>query len=208
MRFWNFLVFRGNPTQSGMIPAPEPSDETLFETMRSGDEAAFVALYRRRQGAVYRYVLQMSGSATTAEEVTQEVFVLLIRRAGGFNAGRGPLLGWLLGAARHVLRKMAARNGMYVPLEEGDEPESGAPAAGHPLEDLTRGERLEAVQQAVQSLPERYREAVVLCDLEELSYEDAARVLGCAVGTVRSRLHRGRALVAGKLRARLMTEER
>jgi hypothetical protein len=64
-----------------------------------------------------------------------------------------------------------------------------------------RVERVEAVRRAVLSLPLRYREAVVLCDLQELSYADAAGALGCAVGTVRSRLHRGRALLASKLRA-------
>jgi predicted DNA-binding protein (UPF0251 family) len=69
------------------------------------------------------------------------------------------------------------------------------------LGDLTRAESIQALRDAVSSLPVRYREAVVVCDLEEMSYRDAAAALGCAVGTVRSRLHRGRALLAVKLAA-------
>ena len=187
-----------------MMPAPEPSDETLLRRMRNGDEDAFVALYRRRQGAVYRFALQMSGSASEAEEVTQEVFVGLIRGAGGFDPSRGPLLSWLFGAARNHIRKAAGRAGRQRALDEDADAE--AASEGHPLDDLTRGEKLESVRQAIRSLPEKYREVVVMCDLEELSYEDAARALECAEGTVRSRLHRGRAMVAEKLRARVMTE--
>jgi RNA polymerase sigma-70 factor, ECF subfamily len=188
-----------------MMPAPEPSDETLLRRMRSGDEEAFVALYRRRQGAVYRFALQMSGSASEAEEVTQEVFVGLIRGAGGFDPARGSLLSWLFGAARNQIRKAAGRAGRHLALDD-DGAELEIASDGHPLDDLTRGEKLESVRQAIRSLPEKYREVVVMCDLEELSYEDAARALECAAGTVRSRLHRGRAMVAEKLRARVMTE--
>ena len=70
------------------------------------------------------------------------------------------------------------------------------------LGDLTRAESVEALRQAVLTLPVRYREAVVLCDLQEMSYADAAAVVGCALGTIRSRLHRGRALLTVKLTAR------
>jgi DNA-directed RNA polymerase specialized sigma24 family protein len=70
------------------------------------------------------------------------------------------------------------------------------------LGDLTRAERIEALRDAVLTLPLQYREAVVLCDLQEMTYADAAAVLGCVIGTVRSRLHRGRALLALKLTAR------
>ena len=74
-----------------------------------------------------------------------------------------------------------------------------------PLGDLTRAESIEALREAVLTLPVRYREAVVLCDLQEMTYADAAAAIGCAVGTVRSRLHRGRALLAVKLAASART---
>jgi RNA polymerase sigma-70 factor (ECF subfamily) len=72
-----------------------------------------------------------------------------------------------------------------------------------PIGDLSNAEEIVALRRAVLSLPVRYREVVVLCDLENLSYVDAASALECAVGTVRSRLHRGRALLEAKMRARL-----
>ena len=74
---------------------------------------------------------------------------------------------------------------------------------GDPLDELTRSELIEGVRQAVLALPQHYRETVVLCDLHELSYQETAAVLGCAVGTVRSRLHRARALLVERLRSRV-----
>lgn len=85
-----------------------------------------------------------------------------------------------------------------------DEHEEDAAAAvqADPADDLANAQEVDALRRAVLSLPLRYREVVVLCDLEELSYRDAAVSLDCAVGTVRSRLHRARALLAAKMRVR------
>ncbi|MGH9662419.1 MAG: RNA polymerase sigma factor [Bryobacteraceae bacterium] len=163
-----------------------------------GDEDAFRALYHRRQAAIYRFALQMCGSAEIAEDVTQEVFLTVIRDARSFHPEKGAVVSWLFGMARNRVLQALDRDRRYLPLDEEDE-DTGA-AADNPLDDLTRGESLESLRQAVLALPSRYREVVVLCDLEELSYEDAARALDCAVGTVRSRLHRGRELIARKLR--------
>lgn len=174
-------------------------DEELLRRMASGDEEAFAVLYRRRQGAVYRFALEMSGSTGVAEEVTQEVFLALIRGDGRYDPSRGPLASWLFGVARNQVLRFVERDSRYERVED-EALEREEPADG-PLEDLTRGETLRSVRQAVLALPARYREAVVLCDLQEMSYDDAARALDCAVGTVRSRLHRGRALLAGKLRS-------
>jgi RNA polymerase sigma-70 factor (ECF subfamily) len=63
-----------------MAPASTETDDVLLSRLRRGDEAAFVALYRRRQGAIYRFALHMSGSATAAEDITQEVFLALLRQ--------------------------------------------------------------------------------------------------------------------------------
>jgi RNA polymerase sigma-70 factor (ECF subfamily) len=82
----------------------------------------------------------------------------------------------------------------------GDDAETTVPVSAGPLDDLSRTETIESVRRSVLALPEKYREVVVLCDLQELSYLEAAEILGCAVGTVRSRLHRGRALLIEKLR--------
>ena len=169
---------------------PESDDELLLR-LQSGDEQAFVTLYRRRQAALYRFVLHMSGSATVAEDVIQEVFLALIREECGFDPERGSLSGYLFGIARKLVLRHLERGRSDVALDtEADD--SNVPAlAVHddPLADMTRRESIESVRRAVQVLPRRYREVVVLCDLEELDYRDAALVLGCPIGTVRSRLH-------------------
>lgn len=175
----------------------QTSDDDLLWRMAAGDDGAFTTLYRRRQGAVYRFALHMSGSPAIAEDVTQEVFLELMRHPGGYQAGRGSLPSYLYGMARNLVLRVLARVRDTVPVS-GDERQS----EGGPLEDLTRREAVEEVRKAVLNLPPRYREVVVLCDLEEMDYAGAAAVLGCAVGTVRSRLHRARALLAGKLRPR------
>jgi RNA polymerase sigma-70 factor (ECF subfamily) len=168
------------------------SDDELLRGAREGDEAAFTALYRRRQGAVYRFALHMSGHAAISEDVTQEVFLALLEGGGRFDPSRGSLLSFLYGIARNLLVR---RLGAKQPEEYTEEPA----ADDDVLEDLTRRETIEAVRSAVLSLPAQYREAVVLCDLESASYEDAAAALECPVGTVRSRLSRGRGMLAQKL---------
>ena len=190
-----------------MKPAlTELSDEQLFGRMRQGDEAAFTALYRRRQGSIYRFSLQMSGNPSVAEEVTQEVFLAVIRGAGQFDVERGNLQAWLFGAARNQVRKHLDAGWRYVSMESdaGDveAPADGpADSNGSILDSLAREEMLDAVRKAVLTLPPHYREALVLCDLQELPYEQAALALGVGVGTVKSRLNRGRAMLAGRLRA-------
>jgi RNA polymerase sigma-70 factor (ECF subfamily) len=174
------------------------ADATLLRRMSAGDEEAFTALYRRRQGGIYRFALQMSGSEAIAEDVTQEVFLLLIREKSAYDPVRGSVQSFLYGVARnHVLR--ALERNREGPMD--DEAEPCDPGRGDVLASLTQKEALEAVRQAVLALPTHYREVVVLCDLEEMDYAAAAAALGCSVGTVRSRLHRARSLLTAKLRA-------
>jgi len=140
-----------------------------------------------------------------AEDVTQEVFMALIRDNHGFDPGRGSLAAYLYGIARnHVLRRLD-RDRVFVPINDAaDESDLIQPAQliaqGDPLGDLTRSEMVEQVRSAVLALPAHYREVIVLCELHEMSYAEAAAVIDCAVGTVRSRLHRARALLVEKLR--------
>ena len=181
---------------------PDTGDHDLLKRALGGDEAAFTTLYRRRQACVYRFALQMSGSPSVAEEVTQEVFLTVIRDASRFDPQRGSLLAYLYGIARnHVLRGLE-RERSHVQFED-DADCDGSPwtAREDTLGDLTRGETIESVRQAVLALPANFREVVVLCDLHEMSYVEAAAVLGCVVGTVRSRLHRARGMLLEKLKA-------
>jgi len=181
----------------------EPGDSELLRSMLAGDEEALALLCRRRQGSVYRFALQMSGSKPMAEDVTQEVFLFLMREGHVFDPARGSLSAFLLGVARnHVLRRMRVDQFM-TPIGKDDDDEAVFVATGtdlRPLDDLARAETIELVRRAVLSLPPKYREVVVLCELQDVSYGEAAEILGCAIGTVRSRLHRARALLLAKLR--------
>jgi RNA polymerase sigma-70 factor (ECF subfamily) len=179
------------------------SDGDLLRSMLAGDEEALALLYRRRQGGVYRFALQMSGSKPIAEDVTQEVCLFLMREGHVFDPARGSVSAFLFGVARnHVLRRLRVEQ-LLAPLGDDADEEIAllqATADLCPLEDLTRSETIESVRKAVLSLPAKYREVVVLCELQDVSYGETAEILGCAIGTVRSRLHRARALLLAKLR--------
>jgi RNA polymerase sigma-70 factor (ECF subfamily) len=205
----------------------------LLRRIVAGDEAAFTLLYRRKHPALYRFALHMSGNASIAEDVTQEVFMTLIRDAKRFDPGRGTLGGFLFGIARNHLRRRWEQERNSVPLpESADELDAimarsrvggrnGTPGYGNgngngnghangtdagvsayllQRDEFASLENVNRVRQAIATLPENYREVVVLCELDELSYEDAAAALDCPVGTVRSRLHRARAILVEKLR--------
>jgi RNA polymerase sigma-70 factor, ECF subfamily len=184
-----------------MVQHSSQTDDELLMRLRNGDEQAFATLYRRRQGAIYRFALHMSASTAAAEDITQEVFLALLREECGYDRERGTLSGYLFGIARKLVLRNLERGRADVPLES--ETDDAAPrelaVVDDPLAGLTRHEAIEALRRAVQALPRRYREAVVLCDLEELDYADAALALGCPIGTVRSRMHRARALLLEKL---------
>jgi RNA polymerase sigma-70 factor (ECF subfamily) len=179
----------------------EASDEELYRSMRKGDANALEHLYRRYEPALFRYALHMSGSHFTAEEVAHEVFVQLMAPKQGFQEHRGSLEAYLYGMARNRLRMMQ-RVRTISALDEFEFPAGRTDA----LADFIQGESVAALQTALQELPEHYRDVVVLCELEERSYEDTARLLGCPVGTVRSRLSRARALLSAKLKPAKATE--
>jgi RNA polymerase sigma-70 factor, ECF subfamily len=185
---------------------PNLGDDDLLRLLKAGSEEAFLALYRRRQGGIYRYALHMSGHPDVAEEVTQEVFLALIRNPGQYDPERGSVTAFLYGVARNHVLIRRERDWRYAPLTEdsADDREGawGASFVGlaDPYTDLARDEIIERVRQGVLALPAAYREVVALCDLQELDYAEAARTLNCPLGTVRSRLHRARTLLMRKLR--------
>jgi RNA polymerase sigma-70 factor (ECF subfamily) len=195
------------PRLKSMMTTPViPTDAELLQLMLAGDDQAFTSLYRRHQGAVYRFALLMCGSPNIAEEVTQEVFLVLIRQPARYDSARGPLSAYLFGVARNLVLRSLERERPYVPLvEESEDADathlSDLAAGDDPFGNCTRNEVINLVRRTVLALPPRYREVVVLCDFQEMSYAEAAAVLDCAVGTINSRLHRGRALLLGRLRA-------
>jgi len=140
----------------------------------------------------------MSGSASVAEEVMQDAFITLIHKPQSYDASRGEVGPFLYGVARNLVRRHLEHDRRQSYFEEGEE-ENLSSGADDPLGDLTQKENLQALRGAVAALPPKYREVVVLCDLQEMSYEAAAQAMECAVGTVRSRLHRARALLIGRM---------
>jgi RNA polymerase sigma-70 factor, ECF subfamily len=179
-----------------------PNDAELLRLMAAGDDQAFAILYRRYQGAIYRFVSLMCGSVNIAEEVTQEVFLVLVREPSRFDPSRGPLLPYLYGVARIHCLRFLKRERPYVSLAEETEDDNSCSlyaAQSDPFGDCSRKEVVWLVRQAVLTLPRRYREVVVLCDFQEVSCAEAAVALDCALGTVSSRLHRGHLLLLKKL---------
>lgn len=176
-------------------------DDVLLRRAAKGDENAFTLLYRRHQASLYRYALRMTGSAWAAEEIVQDVFMTLIRQPKKYDANKGEVGAFLFGITRNRVMKHLDR----LPRELSLESQSDSGVSKEPADLLTpafwaeRRERVEQVRDAVLSLPAEFREAVVLCELEELSYEEAAEKSGCPIGTIRSRLHRGRALLLARL---------
>ena len=179
------------------------SDEDLLRRMLGGCAESFAALYDRRQAGLYRFALRMTGSEAFAEDVTQDVFLALMREGCKFDAARGTVKSYLYGMARHRVLRRLERERAHVPIEEDDGAQSEAlPDAGDdPFAELAREELVGLVRQAVLTLPAHFREVIVLCHLQEMNYAEAGEVLACPVGTVRSRLARARALLTGKLRA-------
>ncbi|HEX3231301.1 MAG TPA: sigma-70 family RNA polymerase sigma factor [Pyrinomonadaceae bacterium] len=179
-----------------------PNDAELLRLMAAGDEQAFAVLYRRYQGPIYRFGLLMCGSVNIAEEVTQEVFLVLVTSGSRFDPSRGLLLPYLYGLARIQVLRFLKRERPYVSLVDETDSERSSErfiAKDDPFGDCSRNEVVRLVRQAVLTLPPRYREVVVLCDFQEVSCTEAAIALDCALGTVSSRLHRGRLLLLKKL---------
>jgi RNA polymerase sigma-70 factor (ECF subfamily) len=179
--------------------AEEPADADLMRRTALGDRDAFALLYRRHHAMLYRFARLMTGSTCAAEDIVQEVFLVVMRDAGRYDPSRAALPSYLYGVARHQTRRRLARDRQFIAFD--DCPNE---AAQHVVDDgveatLERRHALQRLRRAILSLPRRHREVIVLCDLQDVSYHDAAVALGCAIGTIRSRLHRARHLLERKM---------
>jgi RNA polymerase sigma-70 factor (ECF subfamily) len=169
----------------------EWSDERLLEGARKGQEACWTALYQRHQARLYRFAFHMSGSTAIAEDAVQETFLALLSQLDRFAPDRGTFSSYLLGIARNKVLAALQRE-PFGTEEISDDLDSIAPSHDVALDQ-------ERLRKAILGLPPGYREAVVLCELEEMDYAAAAVVLGCAVGTIKSRLHRAKQILMARL---------
>src|SRR6266567_4564494 len=176
-----------------------PTDTELVRRLLSGDKEAFAELYRRRHGNVYRFALYMTGRPEIADDVAQETFMALISNSAAYDENKGALNSFLLGIARNQVLRRLRQERTTVPVDEHHEEIDNDVAVRNHFSNFIRKEKIDAVRKAVLSLPEHYREVVILCELQEMSYAETAHIMNCAVGTVRSRLHRARAILTEKL---------
>jgi RNA polymerase sigma-70 factor (ECF subfamily) len=201
--------------KNGLKSDPALSDAELVERLKQRDERAFMMLYDLHRTSVYRFLMHMTGSSANAEELTQEVFVVILESmcaetVGQFNPGRGTWEGYLLGIARNLARAERRRTNRAVSLENIIETPEWERMLNAMFQDnrtwdvaslMAARSELRILHRAILELPDHYREAVVLCSLQEKSYRDAAMILECSEGTVASRMNRAKAILAAKLRS-------
>jgi len=166
----------------------------LVERHRAGDLRAFDEVYDRFGRMVYNLALRLSGNREEAADLTQETFLRIYRHLGGF-AGRSALKTWIFRIALNHCREKLYRHVIEtLSIDEERESESAyiADPARGPEELALAADDRRRVASGLARLPHAFREAVILRDLEGLSYDEIAEVLGVRVGTVRSRIARGR----------------
>jgi RNA polymerase sigma-70 factor, ECF subfamily len=173
-------------------------DEELVRRFRAGEPEAFTDLVRRHQHRVYSVCLRVLGDADAAADVAQDTFLTVLRKLDGFR-GDAAFTTWLhrvaVNACYDELRRKRRRPMLHAVAEDGPEHEAGPPAPDHA--DEVAGTR--DVATALASIPEEFRMALVLADVHDMAYEQISRVLDVPVGTVKSRVHRGRLALAAAL---------
>ena len=173
-------------------------DAALLTRASAGDEAAFSRLFARYQRQIYLYAERVCGCGS-GDDIVQETFLAVLRPSGRFDPGKGTVPAYLFGIARHHMIKRLARQGATLSEPAEVVAADAISPQETPLDTIARERTIDVVRQAVRSLPPAYREVVALCDLQEMDYAMVAHVIQCPIGTVRSRLHRARALLLRKL---------
>jgi RNA polymerase sigma factor (sigma-70 family) len=181
-------------------PADGLSDHALLERFASvQDEAAFETLVRRHGPMVLAVCRRVLGDSHAAEDAFQATFLVLVRKAGMLRR-QGSLAGWLYTVARH-----AALRARTDAQRRRERERHATPRPPEPEPDLGWGELRPVLDEEINRLPDKFRAPLVLCYLEGLTNEEAAQQLGCAKGTVQSRLARARARLRGRLTRRGVT---
>jgi RNA polymerase sigma factor (sigma-70 family) len=183
------------------------SDTDLLERCRRGDEGAWRDLVSRQTRRVFGLAYRFTGRVDEAEDLTQEIFVKLYQSLGRYDGAAGSFPSWLMTVARnhaidHYRRRREERS------RRVDEPallELAPASEDGPHRILEREERARLVQRGLRSLPVELREPLILFDLQGVPYEEVARSLGVPLGTVKSRINRGRLELARRILGRTGT---
>lgn len=190
------------------------SDAEIAERLQQKDDRAFLSLYDLHRSSVFRFLMHMTGSIAAAEELTQEVFVAILEAMcagtiGQFDPEKGTWEGYLLGIARNLARAEERRARRLVSLDNVIETPEWERQLNTMFQDgrdsnwlslIVARSELRILYRAILELPEHYREAIVLCGIQEKSYKNAASILQCTEGTIASRMNRAKSLLAAKLR--------
>lgn len=182
-------------------------DQQLVERAQGGDQQAFDVLVRKYQRKLGRLLSRFIRDAAEVEDVTQEAFIKAYRALPSFR-GESAFYTWLYRIGINTAKNYLVAQGRRAPTSTGfDSEEAETFEDGDQLRDINTPESVlhskqigETVDAAMEALPEELRTAIVLREIEGLSYEEIAQVMNCPIGTVRSRIFRAREAVAAKLR--------
>ncbi len=181
------------------------TDEELISAFLAGDQASFEELAQRYESVIMNMAYRLLGNRSDAADVTQEIFILLLRKLGSFR-GEAKFSTWLYRVSLNACHDYARRLRRHVSISEspGDDlPELEERLADDGLESpeqsLERAEVQETVQEAIGRMPYKFREIVFLHDISGYNYKEVAEILGINLGTVKSRLNRARNRLAKEL---------
>jgi len=175
----------------------ESDDTERMARLAAGDTSALHELYERHGRALLRFSSAMCRSRQAAEDLVHDTFVALLRGPHLFDPAHGSAFAYLCGVLRHRISRYFRQQKRWVALaEDAEETASHQPG---PADEIARSEISAVFRRAMLELPLQHREIIALCDLEELPYHAVADILDCPIGTVRSRLHRARALLTLRL---------
>lgn len=174
-------------------------DTQYMAQLAAGDATALHPLYEKHGRALLRFSAAMCRSRQVAEDLVHDTFVALLREPCSFDPALGTVYGYLCGVLRHRVSRHYRQERRWVALDTEDESAEPPSPAHNPADEIARSEETAAFRRAMLELPLPHREIIALCDLEELPYATVAGILQVPIGTVRSRLHRARALLSIRL---------
>ena len=174
-------------------------DTECMARLVAGDATALRPLYEKHGRALLRFSAAMCRSRQVAEDLVHDTFVALLREPFSFDPALGTVHGYLCGVLRHRVSRHYRQQKRWVALDTEDESAEPQAPVYHPADEIARCEQSAAFRRAMLDLPLQHREIIALCDLEELPYATVANILQVPIGTVRSRLHRARALLTIRL---------
>jgi len=176
------------------------TDSECMAQLATGDASALRELYQRHGRALLRFSSAMCRSRQAAEDMVHDTFVALLNEPASFDPSLGTVFGYLCGILRHRVSRHFRQQKRWVALDTDDDSSPVQASDGRSATDeIARSEATAAFRRAMLELPVQHREIIALCDLEELPYTTVAGILACPIGTVRSRLHRARALLSIRL---------